>query len=57
MQAMKLVHENLCDETLRAVIQHPDALASNQILEMIDKKPAEMQIALVDLIVNVLETF
>jgi len=42
MQAIKQVFENLSDETLRAVIQHPDVLASNQILELVDNKTEEV---------------
>lgn len=55
MQAIKQVFENLSDETLRAVIQHPDELSSNQILKLVDNKTEEVQIAIVNLVVYVLE--
>ncbi len=45
----------MCDETIRAVIQQPEVLASNQILQLINNKAGEVQIAIVDLIINVLE--
>ena len=43
----------MCDETLRAVIQQPEVLASSQILQIIYKKTTDIKIAIADL--NVLE--